>query len=108
MPRLATACLMLPTLRSKANSGSCTPITTRPSLLYLSAHAFTYGSVRRQLMHEYVQISSSTTLPRRPWALSGGELSHCTAPDNGGMSPSTGKFRVGAAIAVRIRDAVGA
>ena len=41
-------------------------------------------------MHEYVQKSTSTTLPRRLAAVSGGELSHCTAPSSDGSVPSTG------------------
>ena len=40
-------------------------------------------------MHEYVQKSTSTTLPRRLAAVSGGELSHCTAPSSDGSVPST-------------------
>src|SRR6185312_719077 len=75
---------------SNANSGACTPITTRPWSLYLSYHARTYGSVRRQLTHEYVQKSITTTLPRRPAAVSGGELSHSTAPSSDGSVPSIG------------------
>src|SRR5471032_166651 len=42
-------------------------------------------------MQEYVQKSISTTLPFRLAAVSGGELSHCTAPSSGGNWPSTGK-----------------
>src|SRR5947208_10412433 len=47
---------------------------------YLASHARRYGSVRNQLTHVYVQKSTSTTLPRRPSAVSGGELSHVVAP----------------------------
>src|SRR4029078_3187266 len=75
---------------SNANSGACTPITTRPWSLYLSYHARTYGSVRRQFTHEYVQKSMTTTLPRSASPVSGGEFSHWTAPSSGGITPSTG------------------
>src|SRR5690349_16317120 len=47
-----------------------------------------YGSARRQLMHEYVQKSTTTTLPRSAAFVSGGELSHVVAPASSGMSPS--------------------
>src|SRR3989344_3077425 len=45
---------------SNANSGVCTPIMTSPSSSYFSYHVRKYGSVRWQLMHEYVQMSMST------------------------------------------------
>src|SRR5215831_3718680 len=90
MPRSCVAFRTLATFFSNANSGACTPMTTRPWLRYLSAQARTYGSERRQLMQEYVQKSTSTTLPRRPSAVSGAELSHSTAPDSDGIVPSTG------------------
>src|SRR6266849_3393453 len=64
---------------SKSNSGVCAPITTRPCWRYLASHARRYGSVRNQLTHVYVQKSTSTTLPRRPSAVSGGEFSHVVA-----------------------------
>ena len=38
---------------------------------YVAYHAFRCGSVRRQLMHEYVQKSTSTTLPRSCASVSG-------------------------------------
>src|SRR5450631_3696970 len=41
-------------------------------------------------MHEYVQKSTTTTLPRRLSMLNGGELSQAVAPSNGGISPSMG------------------
>src|SRR5580692_6642542 len=41
-------------------------------------------------MHEYVQKSTSTTLPRRLSAVRGGEFSHDVAPLNDGISPSMG------------------
>ena len=49
---------------SNANSGVCTPMITSPSSWYAAYHALRCGSVRRQLMQEYVQKSTSTTLPR--------------------------------------------
>src|SRR2546427_630441 len=64
---------------SKSNSGVCAPITTRPCSRYLASQARRYGSVRSQLTQVYVQKSTSTTLPRRPSAVSGGELSHVVA-----------------------------
>src|SRR4051812_29379277 len=67
------------------------PITTSPWSRYFSYHAFTNGSARRQLMQEYVQKSTTTTLPRRPSAVSGAELSHSVAPSSGGSVPCTGR-----------------
>jgi hypothetical protein len=43
---------------------------------------------RRQLMHEYVQKSNTTTLPRRPARVSGFELSQPVAPLSSGICPS--------------------
>src|SRR5450830_359367 len=91
MPRSLTALRTLPMSRSKANSGACTPITTRPWSWYFAAQALTYGKLRRQLMQEYVQKSTSTTLPFRLAAVSGGEFNHCTAPSSGGSGPSDGR-----------------
>src|SRR5579859_8016140 len=65
---------------SKLNSGACTPMTTRPWSLYFSAHARTYGRVRRQLMHVYVQKSTKITLPLTALSVTGGELTHSVAP----------------------------
>src|ERR1700722_19185204 len=53
---------------------------TSPLLLYFSFHALMYGSVRRQLMQEYVQKSISTTLPCSAAGVSAGELNHVFAP----------------------------
>src|SRR4051812_15631055 len=64
-------------LCSKANSGVCTPTITSPFERYRASHASICGSVRRQLMQEYVQKSTSTTLPRSALSFSGGELNHC-------------------------------
>src|SRR5262252_1065031 len=64
---------------SNGNSGECTPITTNPLSLYFSAQARTYGSVRSQLTHVYVQTSTRTIFPRSPAAVSGSELSHPVA-----------------------------
>ncbi|KAG1360463.1 hypothetical protein G6F61_014381 [Rhizopus arrhizus] len=41
-------------------------------------------------MQEYVQKSTSTTLPRSCWAVSGGLLSQPVAPSSAGRVPSTG------------------
>src|ERR1700689_1530732 len=79
-----TAFRTLPRSFSKANSGVCTPMTTRPLSLYLSAHARIYGKVRRQLIQEYVQKSTRTTFPFSSSRFNGGELSHATAPERSG------------------------
>src|ERR1700734_3154224 len=63
-PSAAAWARTLETTCSKANSGVCTPTTTKPYLAYLWYHASTWGRVRWQLMHEYVQKSTRTTLPR--------------------------------------------
>src|SRR5215469_3267470 len=53
-------------------------------------------------MHEYVQKSISTTLPRRDLVLSGGELSQETAPLMSGNGPSSSRVICGsAALAVK-------
>src|SRR4029079_2062640 len=77
----------LSTSRSNGNSGVWTPTTTSPSA-YFSDHARQYASVRSQLMHVYVQKSTSTTFPRRASLVSGGELSQPVAPSNPGRWPS--------------------
>src|SRR3954462_13881624 len=74
-----TADRTLSTCFSNSNSGEWTPITTNPCCWYFSAQARTYGSVRRQLMHVYVQKSTRTTFPRRADAVSGDELSQAFA-----------------------------
>ena len=43
---------------------------------------------RRQLMHEYAQKSTTTTLPRRLSGVSGLLLSQAVAPVSGGSAPS--------------------
>src|SRR5215213_1379962 len=91
-------CRIASTFFSKANSGVCTPITTRPCSLYLRAHARTYGTERSQLMHVYVQKLMRTTRPLREAAVNGGELSHPVAPRNDGNLPSMGSFSEAAAI----------
>src|SRR4051812_34354055 len=73
---------------SNVNSGECTPITTSPWLLYLFAHSLTYGSVLIQLMHVYVQKSTSTTFPRSFSVVRGAEFSQAVAPSMDGMSGS--------------------
>src|SRR3954468_9347659 len=64
---------------SNPNSGACTPTTTSPRSRYRSLHARTYGSVRSQLTHEYVQKSTATTWPRSAAAVSGSEFSQTGA-----------------------------
>src|SRR5688572_30163262 len=44
--------------------------------------------VRRQLMHEYAQKSTTTTLPRSDSRVSGWLLSQPVAPSRGGSGPS--------------------
>ena len=44
--------------------------------------------VRRQLMQEYAQKSTSTTLPRSDSRVSGGEFSQPVMPSSAGMGPS--------------------
>ncbi len=41
-------------------------------------------------MQVYVQKLTTTTFPRRPSAVSGGELSHSFAPPSDGKRPSVG------------------
>ena len=63
---------------------------SKPSLWYAAYHACRCGSVRRQLMHEYVQKSTRTTLPRRPASVSGvspGVFSQCAMPVIAGAAP---------------------
>ena len=52
-----------------------------------------YGSVRRQLMQEYVQKSIRTTLPRRPARVSGSELSQLDDPVELGRRPEVPQSR---------------
>ncbi len=93
MFKSCTACLTFAMSFSNANSGVCTPSTANPRSRYFSNHARTYGTDRKQLMHEYVQKSTSSTRPRTSAAASGGELSQALAPSRLGMGPS---FVVGA------------
>src|SRR3954468_11913953 len=79
-PLSCTAFRTLSMSSSNENSGVCTPMTTNPCSLYRVAQARTYGTVRSQLMHVYVQKSTRTTLPCRSAAVSGGELSQAVAP----------------------------
>src|SRR6185437_14200943 len=46
-------------------------------------------------MQVYVQKSTSTTLPRRPSGVSGGELSQAVAPSNDARRPSNGRCEAG-------------
>ena len=72
---------------SNANSGVCTPTITSPLSRYMRSHASRCGSVRRQLMHEYVQKSISTTLPRSCASVSGFELNQAEIPAKSGAGP---------------------
>ena len=76
----AIASLTLDSSFSNSNSGECTPTTTSPLLAYLSFQSLKYGNVRRQLMHVYVQKSTSTTLPRNSSIERGWLLIHCVIP----------------------------
>ena len=60
---------------------------TSPLSAYAAFHAFRCGSVRRQLMHEYVQKSIRTTLPRSDAIVSGGLLNQCDMPVKSGAAP---------------------
>jgi hypothetical protein len=51
-PSAAAWARTLETTCSKANSGVCTPTTTKPSLAYSVYQPSTWGSDRWQLMHE--------------------------------------------------------
>src|ERR1700722_2101467 len=53
-------------------------------------------------MHEYVQKSTRTTLPRKSSGVSGGELNHEVAPPSEGISPSTGGGPAGWELAIII------
>src|SRR5262245_21406707 len=74
---------MLPASLPNSNSGACTPMTTSPSGAYARLQAFTYGDVRIQLTHVYSLKSTSTTFPRSPSDVSGGELTHRSARNGG-------------------------
>src|SRR3712207_9234665 len=78
-PSWATAWRTLPRSRSKPNSGACTPTTVSPRSAYVFHHARTYGSVRSQFTHEYVQKSTRTTRPARASAGGGTELDQNSA-----------------------------
>ena len=65
---------------------------------YFASQASSCGSVRRQLMHEYVQKSTSTTLPRSFCIVSGVELIQCAAARERGRG----------AVVRQLRPAVGA
>ena len=67
--------------KSNANSGECTPITTRPRSLVLRRPKRERREIGggSQLMHEYVQKSTSTTFPVRVSGVKRGELSQSFA-----------------------------
>ena len=94
----AIARRMFGTTCSKANSGEWTPTIVRPASRYFASQAVTCGSVRRQLMHEYVQKSISTTRPRRPAIVSGlpsGVSSQVWMPVNSGAGPKSFRLPAG-------------
>src|SRR3954465_14114302 len=76
IPSRLTAAPTLDGSCSNANSGVCTPTIVNPRERYSASHAFTCGSVRRQLTHEYVQKSTSTTRPRSDAIVNGWVLNH--------------------------------
>src|ERR1035441_269578 len=84
MPSRFAAEATLAGLCSKANSGVLTPTTTSPLLWYVWYHFSTYGMLRMQLIQEYVQKSTSTTLPFRPAMVRGGLLIQLVKPWNSG------------------------
>ena len=60
---------------------------TSPRERYAASHAFRCGSVRRQLMHEYVQKSISTTLPCSCFSVSGFVLNQSPSAASAGATP---------------------
>ena len=64
--KVRAAAVTLSMSRSKPNSGVWTPMTVRPAAPYFAAQARTYGSVRSQFTHVYVQKSTRTTRPLSP------------------------------------------
>src|SRR5271169_45326 len=93
-PRPAAAPRTFETTCSKANSGVWTPTTTNPASRYARYQPSTCGSERWQLMQEYVQKSTRTTLPLSWARVSGrlpGVLSQATMPVNGGAVPRSGR-----------------
>src|SRR2546421_9604767 len=75
------------------------PTITKPSFAYVRYQLSRYGSVRRQLMQEYVQKSTSTTLPRSSCIVSGGELIQAVSPWRAG---AWAYFFVGALLPLRL------
>ncbi len=71
---------------SKANSGAWSQRITSHSLAYFSCQALRYGWVLWQLIHEYVQKSTSTTLPRSDASVRGFEFIHSVIPVISGAS----------------------
>ena len=90
MPRSFAPLTTLASTFSKAYSGVCTPMTSKPLSRYASYHPTTCGIARWQLMHEYAQKSMSTTLPRNDFRSIGafpGVLSHLVMPLMSGAVP---------------------
>src|SRR4026207_410451 len=74
---------MLRAALPNSHSGAGRPMTTSPKGAYTRFQAFTYGEVRIQLTHVYSQKSTSTTFPRNPSEVSGGELTQRSARSGG-------------------------
>src|SRR5262245_28910406 len=77
---------------SKVYSGVCTPITSSPSARYAEYQALTCAMARWQLMQEYAQKSTSTTLPRNDSSVSGAlpwVLNHWLMPPIAGAGPQS-------------------
>src|SRR5882757_563356 len=89
MPRRLVPAATFPGTCSKAYSGVCTPMTSKPEFLYVEYHACTCGIARWQLMHEYAQKSTSTTLPLREAAEPSGVFSHFWMPEIAGAGPQS-------------------
>ena len=87
MPSRFTAACTFDATCSNANSGVCTPMITKPSLWYVAYHAFRCGSVRRQLMHEYVQKSIEHDLAAQLASVSGCVLIQAPSGVSGGATP---------------------
>ena len=74
MSSRSTAERTLSGTRSNANSGLWTPTIVSPAAAIGGIPRLEVGSVLRQLMHEYVQKSTSTTRPRRAASVRGWPL----------------------------------
>src|SRR6476620_6198892 len=90
MPRSFAPLTTLASTFSKAYSGVCTPMTSKPSSRYASYQPPTCGVDRWQLIQEYAQKGMSTTLPGNDFRSIGafpGVLSHFVMPLMSGAVP---------------------